>query len=212
MIRIVLISATIFSLLAAFSPVESQVLIDVKTRYGEKQELHFVKLALITSLDSTEWSRTTEMGELFSVWLKNFKHIAKGDSIETDLDLEFRTPAMISEGHLISTKHLSIIEDTSSLSYTTASSDSLLSDLITQNLIRARMMQQFLHIWGVSSGAISGTPVVGYFTQRFVARFIGKFDRRPSSFETIEASMLAARALFEVHSFVTQRYPRAIKR
>lgn len=197
--------------LALCSPSFSQVLIDVKTKFEEKKELHHIKIALVRSLDTTGWSRTVEVGENFSFWLKNLKRTPIDDSLQTTVDLEFRTPTMIFDGQLISAKQLSIVFDTSGLSTTASQSDTVLSNLIVQNLHKSNMLTTFLAAINISISSFTGTLLIGYFIKPFVANFFAEISRRPSQFEAVEATLLAAKILPEVELFVKERYPGIIK-
>ncbi|MGA9118219.1 MAG: hypothetical protein WB699_02535 [Bacteroidota bacterium] len=208
-IRILLVISCVVALACSSF---SQVLIDVKTRYTEKKELHFIKLALMTSLDTSGWARTTEIGEHFSLWLKNYSNHASGDSLWSGCDLEFHPPAMIVGGECLRFKHLEVAFDTIGLAGRIALSDSVVGSLMAQNLLDTDLLTRFLKLLGVSPSQVANHPVVNYLARKFVSNFMQVFNRRPNALEIIEASLLSAQALFEVRSFVEEKYPQALRR
>jgi hypothetical protein len=198
---------TFLYLLLIYSSALSQILVDVKTRLNEKKELHFIKIAVISAVDSSKHFRTTEVGEKFSVWLTHFKRTTIGDSVRSEFNLEFHTPAMFSEGRFLQAKHLKILFDSTGLSAQISSSDTALSKLVVQYLVTTKILNKFLQFLGVSSPLLSTNPILASVIELFISKFFKKFNRRPSAFEAVEASLLATKATFEIERFARRRYP-----
>ncbi len=196
-------------LLLVSSSAFSQILVDVKTRLNEKNDLHFVKIAVVSALDSSKHFRTTEVGEKFSIWLTHFKRTTTGDSVRSEFDLEFHTPAMLTEGRFLKSKHLKIFFDSTGLSTQISPSDTVLSKLITQYLVATKMLNKFFKFLNISisSASLSTDPILALVIQPFMAKFLKEFNRRPSAFEAVEASLLAAKAVPEIERFALQRFP-----
>ncbi|HLP62789.1 MAG TPA: M23 family metallopeptidase [Candidatus Deferrimicrobium sp.] len=86
---------------------------DVKTKFMEKELTAAAKAGFISYIHQSSWAKIVEFGEDNSLWLKNYKRSSKGDRIFIELDLEIRSPAMISEGYLIKRKSLNFEFDES---------------------------------------------------------------------------------------------------
>jgi hypothetical protein len=204
---VVIVGTVVFS-----SSVLAQVLIDVKTKFSEKKELHFLKLALMTSLDTTGWARTSEIGEHFSVWLKNYRSWGSGDSICSECDLEIHPPSLLTEGECLNASHLLVGFDTSGLAPNLEPTDSVVAALMVKNLLDSSMLSKFLNAIGVHPARVAAHPVVNYLARQFVIDFTQLFNRRPTAVEMIEASLLSARALLAVRTYVAERYPQVFHR
>jgi len=49
------------------STLSQKVLIDVKTKFSEKLDIHIIKVAVIHTLDTSNWAKTVKVHEDFSL-------------------------------------------------------------------------------------------------------------------------------------------------
>ncbi len=98
---------TIAILFSALTLSAQQVKLDVKTGLGDKSRLKVVKAGLIAFLKQSTWAKVVEFGEDYSLWITNYQAVPKGNQMKVDIDLELRSPAMMSKGKLIESIHVS---------------------------------------------------------------------------------------------------------
>lgn len=87
-------------------PCVAQIKLDVKTTFEEKCESILPKAGLIAYLKTANWANVVEIGEDASVWVRNYSMSRRGDVLWVSVDVELRTPAMITHGRLIDRKHI----------------------------------------------------------------------------------------------------------
>jgi hypothetical protein len=80
---------------------QDRVAIDVKTTTGGKIDLAPVEVGMTVCLNQSDWANVSEIGEDYSLWLKSYERIKKGENTEARLTLELRTPAFLRSGSLI---------------------------------------------------------------------------------------------------------------
>lgn len=99
--------ATIISILLLVGDVAfAQVKIDIKTPVADKEKLKFAKSGLGAYLRQSEWAEVVNVGEDYSVWIKNLKRRFKGNVLHFEVDLELKTNADIGSGKLIDRRHI----------------------------------------------------------------------------------------------------------
>jgi len=92
------------SLLACIST--AQLKIDLKTPLEDKEKLKLAKAGLGAFLRQAEWAQVVNVGEDYSVWIKNLKRKFKGNVLHFELDLEVKTAADLTSGKLLSARHI----------------------------------------------------------------------------------------------------------
>ena len=92
------------SLLACIST--AQLKIDLKTPLEDKEKLKLAKAGLGAFLRQAEWAQVVNVGEDYSVWIKNLKRRFKGNILHFELDLEVKTAADLTSGKLLSARHI----------------------------------------------------------------------------------------------------------
>jgi hypothetical protein len=83
---------------------QDRVAIDVKTTTGGKIDLAPVEVGTTVCLNQSDWANVSEIGEDYSLWLKSYERIKKGENTEARLTLELRTPAFLRSGSLITSR------------------------------------------------------------------------------------------------------------
>jgi hypothetical protein len=178
----------------------AQVKFDVKTTMDEKEQLHVIKLAVSNALRQSNWAQVAEIGEQYSLWLTSLKRSSAGDSIYTELDLDLRTPAMITRGKHISSRRVSVAFDSSSVSNVQTPNDSLMNALLVQALESSGMLQEF------TKSMSSSIPFGGFFLNSFISNVLKELNRQPTPLECYEANLLAARVVIELPTLIAAPY------
>ncbi len=102
------------AVLVCFTPLfgqsqnETIVKLDVKTLMNEKNALAVSKLGTIQFLNESAWARVVEVGEDYSLWLKNYEIMQADNEITISLDVELRTPAAFRNGRLLESRHIEV--------------------------------------------------------------------------------------------------------
>ena len=87
---------------------EEKTYFDVKTKFAEKTDLMAAKLGTIIFIINSDWAGIKEIGEDYSLWLKNYKRKKEKDTIYVSLDVEIRTPAMFRSGSLLESRKIEV--------------------------------------------------------------------------------------------------------
>lgn len=91
-------------LLPAQIHAQDRVAIDVKTTTGGKIDLAPVEVGTTVCLNQSDWANVSEIGEDYSLWLKSYERIKRGEDTEARLTIELRTPAFLRSGSLITSR------------------------------------------------------------------------------------------------------------
>jgi hypothetical protein len=81
---------------------------DVKTKLSEKTDLMPAKAGTIIFLLASDWAGIREVGEDYSLWLKNYKRKKENGTITVEFDIEVRTASMIRSGSLLTKEKLKV--------------------------------------------------------------------------------------------------------
>jgi hypothetical protein len=100
------LSLWVFILLTFSTQIHAQdhVVIDVKTSVSGKVDLAPVEIGTTVCLSQSDWADVSEVGEDYSLWLKNYERIKRGKDTEAELSVELRTPAFLRSGSLVATR------------------------------------------------------------------------------------------------------------
>ena len=101
---IIIILAYLFLIQPIFG--QSKVLFDVKTKRAEKMDLLPIKTATVILLLKSDWASVVEIGEDYSLWLKEYERKKVGDIISVKFCVELRTPAMLRSGSLLQSEKI----------------------------------------------------------------------------------------------------------
>ncbi len=85
-----MIATIVFLSLLLITPVTAtaEIKFDVKTKLHEKIQLHLIKLAVVQLINESNWAKVKDLGEDYSLWLKNIKRGLNGELIIVELDVE----------------------------------------------------------------------------------------------------------------------------
>lgn len=170
----------------------AQISFDVKTTMEEKKQLHIIKIAVINALKQSNWSRVVEVREDYSLWLTNLQRYSNENFLISEIDLDLRTPAMITHGEHITGVHISVEFDTIGISNVHTSNDTLMNALLVKGLSNSGLLTKFSDMFSISD------PLSGYIINAFISDFITEMNRQPTPFESYEANLLAAKAVVEL--------------
>ena len=85
---------------------KDRVLFDIKSKHSEKVDLSPIKTGATLLLLQSDWAGIAEVGEDYSLWLKDSElKIVKG-RILIKLRVELRTPALFRSGSLIKSENI----------------------------------------------------------------------------------------------------------
>lgn len=74
---------------------------DIKTKFAQKLDVSGIKEGTINFMKKTGWAEITEIGEEYSVWIKDVDRTVNNNIVSISYTLELRTAAMFKEGQLI---------------------------------------------------------------------------------------------------------------
>lgn len=102
-----LLSLWVFILLTFSTQIHAQdhIVIDVKTSVSGKVDLAPVEIGTTVCLSQSDWADVSEVGEDYSLWLKNYERIKRGKDTEAELSVELRTPAFLWSGECRQGQH-----------------------------------------------------------------------------------------------------------
>ena len=87
---------------------DKKIYFDVKTKLAEKSDLTAGKIGTIIFLVESDWAGVREIGEDYSLWLKNYRRKKVKDIVIINLDVEIRTPSMFTSGSLLKSKTIKV--------------------------------------------------------------------------------------------------------
>jgi hypothetical protein len=183
----------------------AQVKFDVKTSLSEKEEFKFIKLALINSLNQSNWATVKEIREDYSAWLTNLKRYDNGSSIITEYDLDLRTPAELSRSKEITSQHISVEFDTTGIYNVKTPNkkfktyvDTILTNLLMASIIKIKIFDEISKLLLPTSPHIAAIVIATFLANKMVK----KLTKPPTPFEILESNLLAAKTMVELKKMV----------
>ena len=107
-LRFILLAFIGVFFLAQSAEADDRVFIDVKTKQSEKFDLLPLKIAVSIFLLQSDWALVCEVGEDYSLWMRNYHRERINDEIFISLDVEIRTAALIRSGILLSKERITV--------------------------------------------------------------------------------------------------------
>ena len=86
----------------------AQYIIDVKTRYEEWDDFGLIQDKVEEIIDNSNFAKTHDTGENYSLWLKNYGWLHANDSISIKLSVELCTPSLIFQGDLVNSTDIEL--------------------------------------------------------------------------------------------------------
>ena len=99
---------TLFFVFASLAFSQSKIFLDVKTPFAEKNKLVAAKGGAVYFLKQSRDLGVREIGENYSLWLKNYKSEQRGQQVYIEFDVELRSPAMIRKGRLLASDRVHV--------------------------------------------------------------------------------------------------------
>lgn len=87
----------------------AQVKIDLKTSFAEKQELTYIKAAAKSALNGCNMFVIREIGEDYSLWIKEPRERLTEKGLVVELRLELRTAAAFTNGRLLNERLIAFV-------------------------------------------------------------------------------------------------------
>jgi len=83
------------------SEINAKTYFDIKTKLSEKTDLMAAKAGTMIFIMASDWAGIKEVGEDYSLWLKNYKKKIENSTITIEFDIEIRTAALLRSGSLL---------------------------------------------------------------------------------------------------------------
>lgn len=192
----------IFLIIQSLPSFSQKVLLDVKTHFSDKSDLHFIKLATIHVFDTSTWARTVEIEEDFSLWLNNLKRIVHNDTAFVSLELELHSPSFINEGQLLAKNHVALSVPLMVQDSIGSAIGSKVNTYLVDQLRNSKILTRLLRMLGIASTSVMGTDLVNILIIPVFIETSEKLGRTPSPQETLEGTLLASTILIETQDMI----------
>lgn len=153
-----------FLFIAAFYLIQiassAQIKIDVKTPQEDKEKLRFAKAGLGAYLRQAEWAEVVNIGEDYSVWIKNLKRRFVGNVLHFTVTLEVRTTADIGSGKLLSGRTITDTIDLSSLGSKTTFEEREIIGHVEEQIQKNNKYKPLPLVLGTATGVPIAGPIV----------------------------------------------------
>lgn len=174
------------SLLACISA--SQLKIDLKTPLEDKEKLKLAKAGLGAFLRQAEWAHVVNVGEDYSVWIKNLKRKFKGNVLHFELDLEIKTAADLTSGKLISSRHIKDSVDLAAAAELKTFENREMNKLVEEQLKKNNKLKPVTAV----IGAATSLPVAGGIVENGLKYFGVDLESDYTPDQAIEGMTLGA--------------------
>jgi hypothetical protein len=166
----------------------SQYKIDLKTPAGDKEKLRLAKAGLGSYLRQAEWAKVVNVGEDYSVWIKNLNRKFKGNVLYFDVTLEVRTTADVGSGTLLNGRTIRDTIDLSAIGTTTTFED---REIIREVEKQIQKNNKYKPI-PVVLGTVTGVPIAGPIVEKGL-KFLGvDLEAKVTPDQAVESMVLGA--------------------
>jgi hypothetical protein len=146
--------------------------LDIKTKMGDKRAFQVAKAGLIAYIKQNgDWAKVVEIKEDYSVWIKNFNKKFSKDSLIISLDLELHTPAMFTEGKLISKVHIIDTIDLANVSKDNTMEDKEMYSLVEKQLQKSGSLQAIAFKLSEGATNVMTAGIAGTFIKNGLSLF-----------------------------------------
>ncbi len=181
-----------------------KALIHVKTKFLETSDIHFIKVAVIHAIDSSNWAKTVEVDEDVSLWLTRLKRTIRNDTTFTSLDLELRTPANLTQGKLLSQRRVSVIVPPLPPKDIGADSNSQVNKFLVNQLRNSKLLPTLLKMYNIPPLGAKDTGFVNILILPIALEIVQKHGRILSPQERLESTLLATTILVKTWDMTKQ--------
>ena len=176
--------------LVGVAEVGAQVALDVKTPWGVKEKVRYVKQGVNSAIDAVDWARRTEFGEDYSLWLRSLDRSRTDEGVVVRLSYEIRTPAFLGHGDLIASDRVEI-------SYDPALLDSLVNSP-KGTIDREEWLASSMLIDQVISVAGEVIPFPNALLRTALLSVARSLNRAPTDGEILEGTLLGLKVVDRV--------------
>lgn len=166
----------------------AQIKIDLKTPVNDKEKLKLAKAGLGAYLRQVEWAKVVNVGEDYSVWVKNLKRRFKGNVLHFEVDLELKTAADLGSGKPVSARHMKDSVDLSEATNLKTFEEREMSDLVAKQLTKNNKFNPVSTIIGTATNV----PLVGTVVQKGLEYLGVELESKFTPGQAIEAMTLGA--------------------
>lgn len=189
-------------LAASFSA--AQLKIDLKTPVEDKDKLKLAKAGLGAFLRQAEWASVVNVGEDYSVWVKNIKRRFKGNVLHFELDLEIRTAADLTSGKLVSARHLKDSVDLSVAAELKTFEAREMNKLVEEQLTKNNKYKPVSAV----VGTVSSVPVAGGLVEKGLEYLGVDLESKFTPDQAIEGMTLGAVMMIQLKEMIDALPPK----
>jgi len=194
---------TVLAVCCAHVVVLSQIKIDLKTPTGDKEKLRLAKAGLGAYLRQAEWAEVVNLGEDYSVWIKDLKRKFTDNILHFDVTLEVRTTADVGSGTLLNSRMIQDTIDLSAIGSKTTFED---REIIAKIEEQIRKNHKYKPI-PVVLGTVSGVPVAGQVLEKGL-KFLGvDLEARVTPDQAVESMVLGAVLISNLREMIDELPP-----
>jgi len=180
-----------------------QYKIDLKTPAGDKEKLKLAKAGLGAYLRQAEWAKVVNVGEDYSVWIKDLKRKFTGNILHFDVTLEVRTTADVGSGALLNSRMIRDTIDLSAIGSKTTFED---REIIAKIEEQIRKNHKYKPI-PVVLGTVSGVPVAGQVLEKGL-KFLGvDLEAQVTPDQAVESMVLGAVLISNLREMIDELPP-----
>ncbi|MBI3005812.1 MAG: hypothetical protein HYY49_10420 [Ignavibacteriales bacterium] len=179
----------LFALLALLgSTALAQLKIDLKTPLDDKEKLKLAKAGLGAYLRQAEWVEVVNVGEDYSLWIKNLKRRFKGNTLHFEADLELKTRADLGSGDLVNARHIKDSIDLHEAANLQTFEEREMSELVEKQLTKNDKFKPVPALIGTATSV----PLAGTVVQQGLKYLGVDLESKFSPDQAIEAMTLGA--------------------
>lgn len=182
----------------------TQIKIDLKTPIDDKEKLKLAKSGLGAYLRQVEWAKVVNVGEDYSVWIKNLKRRFKGNVLHFEVDLELKTTADLGSGKLIDARHIKDSVDLNEAANLKTFEEREMSELVEKQLTKNN---KFKPITGII-GTATNVPLAGTVVQKGLEYLGVDLESKFTPDQAIEAMTLGAVLIVALKEMVDALSPK----
>jgi hypothetical protein len=112
-IRTKFLFLSVMLIVTATASAQGRIYFDIKTSFNDKADLLPIELATTLILTQSRWAGTLEIGEDYTLFLKNYQRTERTESALIQIDVELREKSEFRIGKLLKAKRIKLKVDSS---------------------------------------------------------------------------------------------------
>ncbi|MEK6565272.1 MAG: hypothetical protein AABZ41_01050 [Bacteroidota bacterium] len=166
----------------------AQLKIDLKTPVQDKEKLKLAKAGLGAFLRQADWAHVVNVGEDYSVWIKNLKRRFKGNILHFELDLEIKSAADLTSGKPVSVRHIKDSVDLAAAAELKTFEAREMNKLVEEQLTKNNKFKPVSAV----VGTVTNVPVAGGIVEKGLEYFGVDLESKFTPDQAIEGMTLGA--------------------